>query len=771
MATVGNLVVGIIAKTAQFERAMDRVSRRTDRISRKFRSVGDDLTVGLTLPLVAAGVAATRMAVKFDDSLTQIISLVGVSRNQVNAWRGDLLKLSGEVGRGPVELADALFFVTSAGLRGSAAIEVLTASAQAAAAGMGETKVVADAVTSALNSYGTANLSAAKATGILVATVREGKVAAASLAPVLGRILPIAAELEVSFDQVGAALAFLTRLSGSATQAATGLRGILAKIVKPTEAGEKALRAVGLSMDEIRRSLVEKGLLATLVKLRTTFGDNTKALGKIFEDIEALNAVLALTGKSVDKAEEIFASLAKTTGDDLTKAFEAASQSAGFKMRQAMSQLQAVMIIFGDQILPVVVPLVAQLAGALGTGARAFLALTAQQRAAALGMVAFAAAAGPVLSIVGRLGRGVALLLSPFAIAGVLIAGAALLIASRWEKLKESMIVIYQALGQGAIDMAKATIGAMNPFIGTLFQASATLDILSGNLRRSTAGAFGAAAGAATAFGDEIRLQFGTAAADVRDFVLSMIEGLPLGGESMLDLANKSIEASDIMKQALATLNASLAETNAKALQIPSAFARIKDESVRLRAGTVPAINQVKSSIAALQNQGASAIGALSAQFLRGQVTARQFVQSVIVDLSRLLVKILVLRAVGGGLLGIFAGEVAGAAIPQKQFGGRASAGRSVLVGERGPELFTPDTAGNILPSTAVEGMQSRGGGGTTIEQLNITVQAGGDLTDPTVMRTVAENLAEFLDQETEEGDRLAGRMRDRGEITAEVAT
>ncbi|BCV00221.1 MAG: hypothetical protein CM15mV33_840 [uncultured marine virus] len=59
-----------------------------------------------------------------------------------------------ETGRGPQELADAMFFIASAGLRGATAMEVLNASAKAAAIGLGQTKAVADAATSAVNAYG-----------------------------------------------------------------------------------------------------------------------------------------------------------------------------------------------------------------------------------------------------------------------------------------------------------------------------------------------------------------------------------------------------------------------------------------------------------------------------------------------------------------------------------------------------------------------------------------------------------------------------------------
>ena len=52
--------------------------------------------------------------------------------------------------------------------------------------------------------------------------------------------------------------------------------------------------------------------------------------------------------------------------------------------------------------------------------------------------------------------------------------------------------------------------------------------------------------------------------------------------------------------------------------------------------------------------------------------------------------------------------------------GGRPPVGRASLVGERGPELFVPRTAGTIIPNSAI------GGGGTTNNMITVNVDASG---------------------------------------------
>jgi TP901 family phage tail tape measure protein len=328
------------------------------------------LTTGLTNPLKVAGIAAvaatagaiaglTSMSVAaakafygVEESLAKIVGLVGVAEEQVDAWGESLGGLAAETAQGPGELADALFFVTSAGLRGSDAMETLEASAKAATAGLGSVKQVADAVTSAMNAYGPETLSAAEATDVLVATVREGKVEADAVAGSLGRVIPIAAELGVSFSNVGAALAAMTRLGLSAEESTTALRGIFNAILKPGAQAQKTLAEFGLSAAELRESLGEgEGLLDLLVMLKDRFGDNDEALARVFPRVRGLVGVLSLVGENVDQAQGIFARMADTTGD-LDDAFNAIAETSGFQVKQAMAEIQTIMTELGADILP-----------------------------------------------------------------------------------------------------------------------------------------------------------------------------------------------------------------------------------------------------------------------------------------------------------------------------------------------------------------------------------------------------------------------------------
>jgi len=377
---------------------------------------------GLTAPLDAIGVSAIKMGMDFEDSLNHIVGLVGISREQVNAWKEDIYALSGETARSPKELAEALYFITSSGVDAADALDVLRASAQASAAGLGETQIIADAVTSAMNAYGASNLSAAQATSVLVAMVRVGKGEAESFAPVLAQVIPIAATLGVSFEQVGAALAFFTRFGMPASEAATSLKQILQSMVKPARQEAEALAEVGLSFQQLQATLKEKGLLATLQMLNDRVGGNTEALAKIFPRVQGLTGLLALLGENAGMAEEVFADLADTIEAELAVALAATTEGPGFKMRQMLVNLQTELLKFGDMILPIVAGLIVPAAGkaadAFGALVKAFQALPEPVQKVIVVAAGMVAALGPALMMAG-------LLITAFAMLSTAAPGAA----------------------------------------------------------------------------------------------------------------------------------------------------------------------------------------------------------------------------------------------------------------------------------------------------------------------------------------------------------
>ena len=411
---IGEVVAPVTADSSSFDKSMGTVKKAgevaANHIEQKFKElgksmerVGKDLTKYITVPLLGVGTAAFKVGKDFEAEMSKIVGLVGVAQEQVDLWAKDIIKMAPELARSPKELAEALYFITSAGIKGAEAMDILEMSAKAAAGGLGETKVIADLVTSAVNAYGKENLSASLATDILVAAVREGKADATEFAGVLGNVLPVASEMGVSFDQVAAATAAMTRTGTDAATANTQLRAILVSLLKPASQAEEALEMMGTSSKKLREQMKEQGLISVLGDLRNLTNQyGEEIMAQVFPNIRALSGALDLMGANAADNIQIFDALANTT-NETEIAFATAAQTADFKWQKSLSQVQASTLTLWETLKSYLVPMVENFTNKIAELTIWFNNLDEEQKETIVRFAATAAAIGPVLIVGGKL--------------------------------------------------------------------------------------------------------------------------------------------------------------------------------------------------------------------------------------------------------------------------------------------------------------------------------------------------------------------------------
>ena len=319
---------------------------------KKFGGIVGQIATVAVAAIGGISIAATKMASEFETSFAKIEGLVGVSTDQLGELEEAARTLGPQFGKSANEAAEALFFITSAGLRGEEAITVLEASLKGAAIGLGDTKTIADLATSAVNAYGASQLDGAKAVDVLTEAVRLGKLEPAELAGAMGAVLPLASNLGVSFDQVGAALAGMSKTGTDASTASTQLRQIFTSLVKPTTEAEDALAGMGLSAEGLRTQLAEEGLFATLETLTGAFDGNIEATASVFGNVRALSGVLDLMGASAEDNREVFALMADDVGV-LDEALEIVQDTGANKFAVAMETMKASLLPIGDLLLDI----------------------------------------------------------------------------------------------------------------------------------------------------------------------------------------------------------------------------------------------------------------------------------------------------------------------------------------------------------------------------------------------------------------------------------
>ena len=123
-------------------------------------------------------------------------------------------------------------------------------------------------------------------------------------------------------------------------------------------------------------------------------------------------------------------------------------------------------------------------------------------------------------------------------------------------------------------------------------------------------------------------------------------------------------------------------------------------------AGAVAALDQIRAGMepyqmaqdAILQTWGT--IGSALDNFVEtGKLSFSDLAKSIIRDLTKMILKAMIFKYIFEPLMGAF-----GLSIPGRANGGPVGAGEAYMVGERGPELFVPRSAGSIIPNNKLGG-------------------------------------------------------------------
>jgi TP901 family phage tail tape measure protein len=363
------------------------------------QATGRSLTRNLTLPIVGLGVVATKFALDYRSAFAQIDASTNASQEQIEEWRRGVLSLSGRTAQAPVELAQGLYILASAGLRNREIFPTLAASAKAAAAGYGEAADIAKIAGAVLNAYADEGLHAADVTDILAAAVREGRAAPDEFSGAIGRIIPIASKAQVSFAQVAASLASVSNIGLDVNEGVTAMRGLLRSLTAPTEETIDTLKKLGLTAGGVRKTLAEDGLLAALDLLDEKSNGEIQTLQHLIPNVRALTGFFALQDQEVRKVDGAFDRVIHSKGD-LDEAFGVIKKDPLFQFNKALNELRVQAIKLGNEIIPVLTDTVVP---AIHDVARAFNDLSPAMKDFIIKGAAVAALAGPFIYLAGSL--------------------------------------------------------------------------------------------------------------------------------------------------------------------------------------------------------------------------------------------------------------------------------------------------------------------------------------------------------------------------------
>lgn len=398
------LIRAVDKATSDLRKVDKQIAKIGDRVSK----VGKAMTVGLTVPIVAAGAASLKAFSDFETGMANVSTLIDTSSESLEEM-GDRVR---EIGaRVPVDygnLTSALYDVRSAGVSAADQFAVLEKSAKLGVAGLGTTAEAVDLVTSSMNAFQLEGADADRVYDNIFKTVKSGKTNISELAQGFGAVAGTVASSGTKLDEYLASVAAMTTTGLPAAQAHTQLRAVISGLTRETSKSRKVFRKLGASdfKDLIAKS---GGLVPAIQRITEHLGGNEAKMLELVGSTEALNAMLSLSGAQADVFAATLQGM-RDGSDAVGEAFEKQASTTAASMQRARNAAARA----GQAVGKILAPALEQVAQYLQRAASWFDNLDEGTKQWIVDVAIVVAALGPAITVLGSLTKALAVLRTAF---------------------------------------------------------------------------------------------------------------------------------------------------------------------------------------------------------------------------------------------------------------------------------------------------------------------------------------------------------------------
>lgn len=439
--------------------------------------LGRSMTLGLTVPIVAAGGAATSVAAGFNDAMSQVQGALGGASEDMDGLRDLALQLGADTVFSATESAQAMVELAKGGLT-EAQIKggALAASMDLAAAGQLN---LADAAAITVQMMGSFGLGAGDATRIANALAGAANASSADVSDLTQAMSQCSAQASLagwSLEDTAAALALFADHGVKGSDAGTSLKTMLQRLAAPTDQAAEAIAAYGLNIRDSSGKMKDiSGIADELTGKLGGLSDAERdaALQTIFGSDASRAAAILMQSGSEGLAKYIAATNDATAAETMANAQKG---ELSWALENMGGAVESASIAFGTALAPAITAV----AGVIGNVAEAFASLPAGVQTAVAVVLALVAALGPLLMVVGSvvaalpaisegfavLGGALAIPLAPAAAVVAAIAAVAAAIYAAWTTSET-----FRAAVMAGVDAISSKVQEICAFLAPYVQA------------------------------------------------------------------------------------------------------------------------------------------------------------------------------------------------------------------------------------------------------------------------------------------------------------
>lgn len=495
-------------------KAIDGVTAPVGKISRSFgalgnaaKKVGQKMTVGITLPAVAAGGMMLRTTIGFQEAMNKVAAVMDPPADKLREMEMLARKMGAATQFSATDAANAMTFLAMAGLTTEQAMAALPGTLELAAAGGLDMATAADLATNVLAGMRMEVGQLGRVNDVLAKGASSANTNVQELAEALKTAGPISAATNVSLEETVAVLGILANAGFKGEEAGTALRNAIARLVDPAPEAQKALVKLGITS----RDVVDEGgkivnFTALLNKMRA--GGATAADMMAIFGLRAGPQLLAALGQGEGAVEGLRGKLESAQGSAKRMA-EAMMRGLPGSIKELESAFEELQLAIADSgvaaAITDIILSVTDFIRRLGEASPATLKFVTA-------IIGIAAVLGPIIAALGFLAIGIGALATPFGLAVVAItAGTAAIgalaygIYAAWEPVADFFAGLWDTITakfeagwnviKGIVAAVKVAVQSITSPLEMLSRARNAVGGFFGNLFGGDEGATGAATG------------------------------------------------------------------------------------------------------------------------------------------------------------------------------------------------------------------------------------------------------------------------------------
>ena len=299
-----------------------------------------------------AAVFAGRSALQLRRSLGKIATIADDSVYNFDLLEQRVVSLAQQFGLSSAEIAEGWYFALSSGIKATKSmtdeLTFMETAAKLSVSGFSDVSDTVKTLAGIMNAYGVETKDAEKVANTLIKTQNSGIITVHELSQFIGKATPLAANLGVRLEEVGAAVATITRNGLPASRATTVLNRLF------TDFAKSGTRVSTILKEETGKSFKE--LIAeghTLYDILKVVKDSGKDAGKefvdLFSSIRAAGGALGIFSNNGKDYQEVLEGMIEANDGALNSAYTGQKRFREFDI--TLQKVKETFRQFGEGVL------------------------------------------------------------------------------------------------------------------------------------------------------------------------------------------------------------------------------------------------------------------------------------------------------------------------------------------------------------------------------------------------------------------------------------